>query len=318
MFTIDRKSSSKREKKSTPKSTHDTLKMLKQNHIVRDINEIKSIDLEQFLAKAPNPVKKILEEQKPDEPKERRLSEIATELKKLTDRLQFHIQNLDLEESDLSMITFVAYVRKKGLKLSSNKLFDRFLYNILQLSNLSNSKEHELVKNVTFTNGLSNIVLYISEEIDPESLYDLKLSVFQYINFAANKKLKDKDLVIKKQVELKETNKNLLIEINNTIESTKLESKISVEELILFIQEGKYISNPTVLHHLLSQMDFIRKNLHKRSGRVKFMNQAMFLANSLSKTADKNNIILGIQKYIEHKESESVWSEEDDNDKWTE
>jgi hypothetical protein len=219
---------------------------------------------------------------------------------------------LKLKESDLSVSGYSQFIRANKITLSKNALFDRFLYNALALSTVETNAENELIKHMTFITAISNVITHTASEIDPDTLYDFKVSVLDYLNFASKKKLKDKNRKIVEKSNLEEQLKNNVEEIKQTIENSGLESKLSIEELMQYLQKKSISKNKIVYHHLLSQMDFIRKNLHRRSGTVKFLNQAMFLVKSLPKVTDQNNLILGIQSYIESVDSENIWSDSDD------
>jgi hypothetical protein len=311
MFTLDRRSSKGSDKKSLSRPEIQVKKSLKELRVLRDINEIKNVELDQFMAKPLIKKKPMISSEQEKAPKTR-LSEIESELVYLSSRFNTHIKNLKLKEEDLSVAEYSKFVRANKIILSPNSLFDRILYSSFGLAGDSANPEFKLIGGVSFLEGISNIVTYISTEIDPKSLYDFKVSVLDYLNFVSKKKLKEKNRTVIENRELQETNKNRVQEIRKTIELSSLESSISVEELMSYLAKEHLIPNQITYHHLLSQMNFIRKNLHTRTGTVKFINQAMFLVKSLPKTIDQHSLILGIGNYIESKEAEILWSDDDE------
>jgi hypothetical protein len=296
MFTLDRKPTKKPEKKPIITSENKVKKSLEDLSIIRDINKIKNTDLSQFMTKQ----------------SKNRQVEIKNSLKNTISEIDKEIQQLNIRESDMSVYKYFGYLQQFNSKLSTNKIFDTILYNTIKIAPYSQSEEHLLIANQTFTQGIANIVEYVAQDLDPISFDELKNSISGYIKYVRARK----NLIIERKVDAELKNKNKLLTIQGLIQTSQLESLISVEELMNYIQKENLIPNPTILHHLLSQMDFIRKNLHKRLGTVKFMNQAMFLVKSLPKLSDQTNLISALNEYISVRSDELMWEKNTENDEW--
>jgi hypothetical protein len=296
MFTLDRKPTKKPEKKPIITSENKVKKSLEDLSIIRDINKIKNTDLSQFMTKQ----------------SKNRQVEIKNSLKNTISEIDKEIQQLNIRESDMSVYKYFGYLQQFNSKLSTNKIFDTILYNTIKIAPYSQSEEHLLIANQTFTQGIANIVEYVAQDLDPISFDELKNSISGYIKYVRARK----NLIIERKVDAELKNKNKLLTIQGLIQTSQLESLISVEELMNYIQKENVIPNPTILHHLLSQMDFIRKNLHKRLGTVKFMNQAMFLVKSLPKLSDQTNLISALNEYISVRSDELMWEKNTENDEW--
>jgi hypothetical protein len=298
MFTLERKSS-KSSNTPTPKKLRFEKKQPVKNPIASEQSSVlEKESLSHYLSK--------------QKPVFNRELEISYSLDKTIQKLKMSMKALNLKESDVSMLSCYLYLKTNKLPLATNKQFDRFLYNLIGIASKEGSFEESLTKDVSFTKGLSNIFKYLSREMDPESFEYFQTSISSYFDYIAQRKDKKRQIQIQEKKETSQTNSEIITNIQNVISEHNLESSISIEELINQINKGGNGLDQSALHHLVSQMDFIRKNLHKRSGTVKFMNQAMFLVKSLPKLSDQTKLISAIKHYISKKEDEKMWETEEE------
>jgi hypothetical protein len=286
-------------------------------HYIKEPKFTGNADLYQFINKKPRPdtsVPKPVFEPKsvpsspnlkrPSKNPEIRQKQIGFEISKISQKATQTMEHLRLTDQDVSLTSFVQFVKK--LELTSSRLdlgFERIFLVSLHEITLHNEENQK-----TFIEHISQKAQEVSDVKEPGNLITLHAYLQKYLEFVHQKKLEKDQKKKAEEFPLAEKNTKLALYFRDKISQEGLEDKISIRNCLDYIAAQNVYINDIQYRHLLSQMDFLNKSLNMRGGNVKFINQFTFMMRSLPKNSDQNSLLMGLHSYLDSvSDSSSDW-----------